>query len=165
MVSTPVVVVGALGAWAYRLGAMAGAWFWPWVCRTAYRKLAKAQSKMPCGVPGYRDPDVPCSGYEPRRVEDGDWTDCETDGHYLCDECCHKHKVVGVIDLPDPATWPRDWVQAPLKTKERLGPETEFQVFQFEKAVNIDGMTEWVGSDPIPAGVVVRVNRGVVVDG
>ena len=47
----------------------------------------------PDGIPHRRDPDNPCPAYEPRDYRPGDWGDCETDGHYLCGECCHR-KVV-----------------------------------------------------------------------
>lgn len=40
------------------------------------------------GVDGVRDPDCPCEGFESggRRPS----ADCDTDGHYLCDECANK---------------------------------------------------------------------------
>jgi hypothetical protein len=43
--------------------------------------------KMPLGVPGNRDPEHPCDGYEPRKREPGDFAECNGDGHYLCRKC------------------------------------------------------------------------------
>ena len=40
----------------------------------------------PVGTPGLRDRDAPCDGFEPGTPNG----DCDTDGHYLCDECIHK---------------------------------------------------------------------------
>lgn len=67
--------------------------FWSWLARTAYRRYmrnAKAHGTKPTGIPGNRDPEAPCTAFEPRARKQGDWGDCETDGHYLCDECCHR---------------------------------------------------------------------------
>lgn len=57
----------------------------------AWRRFADAtpKSRMPTGVPFNRDPKSPCSLYEPRDRQPGDYGDCEGDGHYLCRECCH----------------------------------------------------------------------------
>lgn len=54
-------------------------------------RRSKAKTGIPCGIPGHRDPDAPCPGYEPRPREMGDWGDCRGDGHYLCEECCHRY--------------------------------------------------------------------------
>jgi hypothetical protein len=65
--------------------------FWKAVCLFAYRRWAKPGHKKPVGIPGNRDPDCPCTGFEPTPRHKGPaWDDCQTDGHYLCDECCHK---------------------------------------------------------------------------
>jgi hypothetical protein len=55
-----------------------------------YAKEMKASNRKPTGVPGNRDPDSPCPAFEPRPRRLDDWADCDTDGHYLCSECCHK---------------------------------------------------------------------------
>lgn len=70
--------------------------FWIWLCRLAYRKASKSPGygREPVGVPLRRDPSNPCPAYEPRPHRPGDWNDCETDGHYLCSECCHRAKEV-----------------------------------------------------------------------
>ncbi len=50
-----------------------------------------SQKKLPHGIPGMRDPDNVCSGFTPRkRLIDDAQADCETDGHYLCNECAFK---------------------------------------------------------------------------
>lgn len=64
-------------------------WFWRWLTRFAYRRWAPDVGPKPVGVPGNRDPDAPCDGYAPRRWRPGDFQNCQTDGHYLCRECCH----------------------------------------------------------------------------
>lgn len=53
-----------------------------------YRQWAMPGGPMPTGIPGIRDPENRCTGYEPRRRGGGDF-DCESDGHYLCRECAH----------------------------------------------------------------------------
>ena len=63
------------------------------VAKWAYRRYAErmqTSGRKPLGVPGNRDPDHPCPAFEPRPRKLGDWSDCESDGHYLCAECCHK---------------------------------------------------------------------------
>jgi hypothetical protein len=63
------------------------------VAKWAYRRYARlmqTSGRKPVGVPGNRDPDSPCPAFEPRPCRLGDWSDCESDGHYLCSECCHK---------------------------------------------------------------------------
>jgi hypothetical protein len=65
--------------------------FWVWLCRLAYRRATTGPSrKEPVGLPRRRDPENRCEAYEPRACEPGDWRDCDTDGHYLCEECCHR---------------------------------------------------------------------------
>ncbi len=44
------------------------------------------------GAPGVRDPDAPCEGYDPSERKLGVLADCETDGHYLCEGCCHRRE-------------------------------------------------------------------------
>lgn len=63
--------------------------FWLWLCRFAYRRLRQrtAYRDLPHGIPGVRDPDHPCPIYAPRKRELGDWSTCQGDGHYLCQEC------------------------------------------------------------------------------
>jgi hypothetical protein len=62
---------------------------WLWLLRLSYTKIATASPELPDGVPGFRSKDAQCSGYSPRKLKPGDFTDCEGDGHYLCKECCH----------------------------------------------------------------------------
>ena len=45
------------------------------------------------GAPGVRDPDSPCESYDPSERKLGVFADCETDGHYLCEGCCHRREV------------------------------------------------------------------------
>lgn len=65
---------------------------WLRVARFFYRKACKPMRIEPDGVPGRRSAEAPCSGYEPRKKQMGDWDDCETDGHYLCLGCCHREQ-------------------------------------------------------------------------
>lgn len=70
--------------------------FWAGLARLAYRRWAArmpADAKKPVGVPGNRDPEHPCTAYSPRPKRAGDWGNCGTDGHYLCDECCHRAEM------------------------------------------------------------------------
>ena len=67
--------------------------FWLLIARFAYRRAAEPISKAPTGLPFMRDPDAPCHCYEPRRKHVRDFGDCESDGHYLCKECCHLKAV------------------------------------------------------------------------
>ena len=57
----------------------------------AYRRWAKGSPdrRKPVGVPGNRDPEMPCASYSPRPHQLGDWNDCKGDGHYECRNCCH----------------------------------------------------------------------------
>lgn len=67
--------------------------FWHWLARIGYRRyarIAKASGAKPVGIPGNRDPDAPCTAFEPRARKHGDFGDCDSDGHYLCAECCHR---------------------------------------------------------------------------
>lgn len=67
--------------------------FWRWLMRLSYRKLKGNQPILPTGIPGIRDVDAPCTGYAPRKRVMGDaLPECETDGHYLCKECCFNVK-------------------------------------------------------------------------
>jgi hypothetical protein len=57
------------------------------------RRLARSWlgiERMPDGLPGVRDVDAPCAdftpGTSPGTLRIGD---CDTDGHYLCEECVH----------------------------------------------------------------------------
>lgn len=61
----------------------------------AYAKHCNATGRRPVGVPGNRDPESPCTAFEPRKRKLGDFSDCLTDGHYLCALCCHKQLAAG----------------------------------------------------------------------
>jgi hypothetical protein len=63
---------------------------WRRVMYFAFRQLCKGQpeGRKPVGIPGNRDPEMPCTGYAPRPYQIGDWP-CETDGHYECQNCSH----------------------------------------------------------------------------
>jgi hypothetical protein len=63
--------------------------FWRAVALFAYRRWTIEGQPKPVGVPGNRDPDHPCDIYSPRPLRIGDFADCQGDGHYLCQECCH----------------------------------------------------------------------------
>lgn len=63
--------------------------FWRFIAEFAYRRWSEGLPE-PVGVPFRRDPEAPCTAYEPRKWKLQDWDDCETDGHYLCGECCHR---------------------------------------------------------------------------
>ncbi len=63
---------------------------WKVIALFAYRRWAIPGQKKPVGVPGNRDPDSPCTAYEPTKPSLDAWGDCQTDGHYLCKECCHR---------------------------------------------------------------------------
>ncbi len=64
--------------------------FWRRLALFAWRRWARAETHKPVGVPGNRDPESPCEAYSPRARKAGDWGACETDGHYLCQKCCHR---------------------------------------------------------------------------
>ena len=40
------------------------------------------------GAAGVRDPDYRCSAFEPGDPRPNG--ECQTDGHYMCDECIHR---------------------------------------------------------------------------
>lgn len=63
--------------------------FWKWLCIFSYRRWADPAGTPPLGVPFNRDPEHPCTFYEPRKHEIGDYSKCMGDGHYLCQGCCH----------------------------------------------------------------------------
>jgi hypothetical protein len=63
--------------------------FWRAVALFAYRRWASAGHPKPVGIPGNRDPEHPCTGFEPRRKHPSDWG-CQSDGHYPCEGCCHR---------------------------------------------------------------------------
>jgi hypothetical protein len=53
----------------------------------------------PLGIPGMRDKDNICPGYTPRKWRMGDaQPDCESDGHYLCNECAFKNRGESIND-------------------------------------------------------------------
>lgn len=55
-----------------------------------------AVAKGPTHVDGVRDPDAPCVEF---RLGRPDGT-CETDGHYICDECIHRATCDGCGKRP-----------------------------------------------------------------
>lgn len=66
-------------------------WFFTAVAKWSLARL-KRYGKLPTGLPGHRDPENKCPGYQPREIQDS-WAwyrDCETDGHYLCVKCIHR---------------------------------------------------------------------------
>ncbi len=63
---------------------------WRALALFAYRRWARAEKRMPTGVPGNRDPEHPCEAYDPRPWLQDDWNTCMTDGHYLCRGCAHR---------------------------------------------------------------------------
>lgn len=68
-----------------KLGLALAAWF----RRSADAIEARAKpSRIPDGTPGVRDVDNPCSMFQPGPVLYS--AGCETDGHYICDECEHS---------------------------------------------------------------------------
>lgn len=66
-------------------------WFWRKLMLFSYRKLATPITVLPTGIPGNRDPENVCTAFSPRKRGPGDVGECESDGHYLCDECCLKN--------------------------------------------------------------------------
>ncbi len=65
--------------------------FWKALALFAYRRWRRhegAYTKAPTGIPGHRDPDYPCNGYNPSARFRLDWR-CDGDGHYLCEGCAH----------------------------------------------------------------------------
>lgn len=77
---------------------------WRWLSLFAYRQWKRHApgGRMPVGVPFNRDPDNVCRVYEPRKPGNGDWYECQGDGHYLCEECCHL-EVLGTAASEVPA--------------------------------------------------------------
>jgi len=73
--------------------------FWLWLMRLAYRRCVIV-TQIPDGIPTVRSLSAPCPGYAPRKPTLQDWRDCETDGHYLCAECCHRKE-----DETTPVAW------------------------------------------------------------
>ena len=69
-----------------------------WLLYFGYRHCDVHGDKEPDGVPFRRSPEAPCDGYEPRGTKADDWGDCETDGHYLCQKCCHRKVETEVIE-------------------------------------------------------------------
>ncbi len=60
-------------------------------------EYAQAHSKRvrfwePVGAPGIRDPEAPCDGFQPCgcAYSDGGYSECESDGHYMCKKCVHR---------------------------------------------------------------------------
>jgi hypothetical protein len=47
------------------------------------------------GVKGIRDPESPCTMFDPGDPPMFSFADCETDGHYLCDECTQRATCPG----------------------------------------------------------------------
>lgn len=84
------------------------------------------------GVAGIRDPDAPChmfddSGWGPKNG------DCDTDGHYLCDECSHmslrtyreRHEKCTLCGIPLVcAPWSREPSMCPFCDEEWLAKES-----------------------------------------
>lgn len=64
-------------------------WIWLKILRFSYRCLDLDCSEEPMGIPGRRDPNNRCDFYSPRSPQQGNWRDCNGDGHYLCKECCY----------------------------------------------------------------------------
>lgn len=54
--------------------------------------MKKVPVPHPHGIPYERDPGAPCEFYEPFKAQKWYFTDCETDGHYLCAKCVHNVK-------------------------------------------------------------------------
>jgi hypothetical protein len=79
--------------------------FWRWLALFAFRRWSAGQppGRKPVGVPGNRDPDHRCDSYAPRKLLPGEWADCQSDGHYLCRECCH-------LDRDREDNPGRDWI-------------------------------------------------------
>lgn len=49
--------------------------------------VAYVNDRRIVGMPGVRDPDNVCEGFDPGTPAG---TECMTDGHYLCDECTER---------------------------------------------------------------------------
>jgi len=64
--------------------------FWRRLTLFAYKHYTGSDKVAPLGTRFIRDPDAPCEEYDPRKHL-GTWADCDTDGHYLCKNCCHRN--------------------------------------------------------------------------
>jgi hypothetical protein len=76
--------------------------------RQAMAELAEAEAaverarakllvvKGPTHIDGIRDPDAPCASFRTGTPEG----DCETDGHYVCDDCVHRATCDGCGKRP-----------------------------------------------------------------
>jgi hypothetical protein len=69
--------------------------FWTKVFWLAYRHLIE-KGIAATGVPGVRDIEFRCDAFDPRPARFDPNPTCETDGHYLCDKCCHK--AIGPVE-------------------------------------------------------------------
>ena len=65
-------------------------WLWQRLMLFSYRRWAESSAEPPTGVPRMRDPDSRCTAFAPRPRKWNDWGKCQTDGHYLCGDCCHQ---------------------------------------------------------------------------
>lgn len=61
--------------------------------------VAVANGRTLVGMDGVRDPEGPCEMFENGPLHGGTG-DCETDGHYLCDECVHRATCEGCRRRP-----------------------------------------------------------------
>lgn len=71
--------------------------------------------RIPDGTPRIRDVDAPCDAFQPRVSGTMEFGRCETDGHYICDECREikieewrrRHDLCEECGaaLPDPGTY------------------------------------------------------------
>lgn len=52
---------------------------WRWL-------VEEVNGRRAFGMPGVRDPDAPCDAFAPGKPAGK----CETDGHYMCDECSNR---------------------------------------------------------------------------
>ncbi len=77
--------------------------FWLWLIHFAYRRIAMPFEGIPTGLPLMRDPSSPCEHYSPRPRNRRGFSDCETDGHYLCINCAlisEKALIAYELDIP-----------------------------------------------------------------
>lgn len=75
--------------------------FWTWLTRFAYWRATRKDDWrgnrgrrrfIPVGLPGNRDPENPCSFYDPIKRHPTvllpmEFGPCQTDGHYQCSDC------------------------------------------------------------------------------
>ncbi len=73
-------------------------WFWTKILWLAYRHLID-KGICPVGVPGVRDIEFRCDAFDPRPARFDPHPTCETDGHYLCEKCCHKVRLPEVYEV------------------------------------------------------------------